>query len=77
MTSKATYKIFGAPWCKYCQEAKELVSRSGFTYEYINLEESEEDMSWFLDQGFKTVPQIYCEDRLVGGFTELAEELGG
>ena len=44
------------------------------TYEEVNIEQDLEARQWILEQGHRTVPQIYINDRLVeGGFNGLVE----
>jgi glutaredoxin len=71
-----TIKIYGKTNCPWCDRAKSLVSRYGFQYEYFDigrkqyydeLKESVPDL--------KTVPQIFWNERYIGGYNELANEI--
>ena len=43
-------------------------------YEEVNIEHDSEAREWILEQGHRTVPQIYINDQLVeGGFNGLVE----
>lgn len=69
------YRIISQPGCKYCRMAKELLAARGSTYTEELLLHPEQKAA-FKAQGFTTVPQIWHGDRHIGGYTELAAELG-
>jgi glutaredoxin len=58
--------------CPYCVQAKALLNQKG-----IEFEERKIGDGWTKDQLLeavptaRTVPQIFLDDELVGGFTEL------
>lgn len=62
--------------CPYCVQAKALLQSQGIEYEERNINEG-----WTREQlleavpGARTVPQIFLDDQLVGGFTELRAKL--
>lgn len=69
-------KIYGKPACPWCVKAKRLVERYGLKYEYIdiqykeNLEELQSKLSVI-----ETVPQIWWNDKHIGGYEALAQEI--
>ena len=71
--------------CRYCKLSKELLTENGIECGE-NLYESPEDKKEFMktmnerenipeDGSVKTFPQIYIDDKRIGGFTELNEML--
>lgn len=69
-----TVTVYTAPSCPYCTRAKELLKRRGIPFEEIHISWDDE-AAWEAAEkrsGMKTMPQIYIEDKLVGGYTELA-----
>jgi glutaredoxin 3 len=62
--------------CTYCEQAKQLLASKGIEYEERNLAEG-----WSVQQlheavpGARTVPQIFVDDKYVGGYTQLVEML--
>jgi len=62
--------------CTYCEQAKKLLESKGIEYEERNLAEG-----WSVQQlhevvpGARTVPQIFVDDKYVGGYTQLVELL--
>jgi glutaredoxin 3 len=62
--------------CPYCLRAKELLKRRGIPFKEV-LVPMDDDAQWDAlekKSGLKTMPQIFAGDRLVGGYTELAEQ---
>jgi len=64
--------IWSKDHCPYCVQAKELLEQKG-----IEFEERKIGDGWTKEQlleavpNARTVPQIFLNDELVGGFTEL------
>lgn len=71
------YTILGTKGCKYCIFAVELLERKNKTVRYVDIKEDDKARAFFMEQKFKTVPQIYEGDRYIGGYTELKAELDG
>lgn len=78
------YVVVGTPTCGYCTQAKALLERVGFVYEYKCLTEiapAEQDrLVEIAGQEFRTVPQIFTINRkdewgYIGGYTELVKSL--
>ena len=64
--------------CPFCQQAKALLESKG-----INFEERNVSRDWTREQLLeavptaRTLPQIFLDDKLIGGFTELRRHLQG
>jgi glutaredoxin len=64
--------------CPYCQQAKALLESRGIEFEERNVSKD-----WTREQlleavpDARTLPQIFLNDKLVGGFTELRKHLQG
>lgn len=59
--------------CPYCERAKALLSQEKVPFEVVLVQRDDEKMrQWLLDKsGMRTFPQIFCDDKLIGGFQEL------
>ncbi len=69
----AEVKIYSKNNCPYCERAKNLLKSKGVSYEEINLEGKQAEMQELVKKtGLRTVPQIFINGTLVGGFTDLA-----
>lgn len=68
--------IWSKDQCPYCVQAKNLLASRNIDYEERNI-----NQGWTREQlleavpGARTVPQIFIDDQLVGGFTELRAKL--
>lgn len=62
--------------CPYCEQAKALLNLQGITYEErrIGAGYSRDDLLAAVP-GARTVPQIFLDDQLIGGYTELKQHL--
>jgi glutaredoxin 3 len=64
--------------CPFCVQAKALLTQKGITFEERNI-----NKDWTKEQlleavpNARTLPQIFVDDKLVGGFTELRKHLQG
>lgn len=62
--------------CSFCVQAKALLEMKGIEYEERNV-----STDWTKEQlleavpNARTVPQIFLDDKLIGGFTELKQHL--
>lgn len=70
--------VFGRENCPYCVRAKELLRSKGAGFTYKDVVEDEvffmQMNSWVKDATGRpaaTVPQIFLDDRYIGGYTEL------
>jgi glutaredoxin 3 len=64
--------------CPFCVQAKALLESRGIEFEERNVQ-----TDWTREQLLaavptaRTLPQIFLDDKLVGGFTELRKHLQG
>jgi glutaredoxin len=64
--------------CPFCVQAKGLLKQKGIEFEERNI-----NKDWTREQlleavpDARTLPQIFLDDKLVGGFTELRKHLQG
>jgi len=65
--------VYTSTFCGYCSAAKSLLSKKGIPYEEVNLSESPEMRQEIMEKwGWRTVPLIIINGKLIGGFRELA-----
>jgi len=64
--------------CPFCVQAKALLESRGIEFEERNVSKD-----WTREQlleavpNARTLPQIFLDDKLIGGFTELRKHLQG
>jgi glutaredoxin 3 len=55
--------------CRRCWRARRLLRRRGYAFEVIDVSGDDELRNWLIEAtGSKTVPQVFVDGRLVGGF---------
>lgn len=70
---KAAVKIYTWTVCPYCVRAKQLLKNKGVSYEEINLDGKDDELKALQAKtNYRTVPQIFINDKMIGGFTDLA-----
>jgi glutaredoxin len=68
--------VWSKDQCPYCDQAKALLKSRGIEYEERNV-----SLDWTREQlleavpNARTLPQIFLDQELVGGFTELRKKL--
>ena len=69
----AKIEIYTTSVCPYCVAAKKLLNARDFKFEEINLSGEFEKLAELKNStGLRTVPQIFINDQLIGGFNELS-----
>jgi ribonucleoside-diphosphate reductase beta chain len=68
MLSKPEGKVlvYGTGWCTYCNKLKKYLSINSVDYEYVDVDELE-------DFSFKTIPQVFVDEKHIGGYTETVK----
>lgn len=69
--------IWSKAGCGYCEKAKNLLKQKGLEFE----ERKIDGVNWTKEQlleavpNARTVPQIFIDGKLIGGYTELSEAI--
>jgi len=65
--------IYTGPICNFCSAAKHLLSKKKIRYEEIDIgnDVKKRDEMLKKSNGAKTVPQIFIEEKHIGGYVEL------
>jgi glutaredoxin-related protein len=68
--------VWSKHMCPYCDQAKALLTLKGIDFEErkIGSGYTREDLLEAVPQA-RTVPQIFIDEQLIGGFTELKNHL--
>lgn len=66
-------EVYATAICPYCVRAKRLLERKGVAYQEIRVDGDPEQLRIMMARSQRrTVPQIFIDDRHVGGFDDLA-----
>ena len=60
--------------CKWCSKLKDLLRVYGYDYYEKDLIEPK-NKEEFVDQGFRTVPQVFIEEKYIGGYESTRDYL--
>ena len=65
--------IYTGPMCNFCSAAKHLLNKKKISYKEIDIGYDEEKKEEMLKKsnGPKTIPQIFIEEKHIGGYVEL------
>jgi glutaredoxin 3 len=64
--------VYTTRYCPYCTAAKDLLRSKKAEFREIDVSDDEEFEALVRRTGWKTVPQIFIGDEMIGGFDELA-----
>jgi glutaredoxin 3 len=66
--------VYSTTYCGYCRSAKHLLEELELPYTEIDVTNDDQKRQWLYDvTGHRTVPQIFIDERPIGGYTELHE----
>ena len=66
-------EVYSGDFCPYCMRAKSLLKKKGIAFTEYNVqrENARRDEMLIRANGARTIPQIFINDRHVGGCDEL------
>jgi glutaredoxin 3 len=69
----ATTEIYTTPYCPFCVRAKALLNSKKVAFEEIDVSDDDDLREQMVKRagGRRTVPEIFVNGRIVGGFDEL------
>jgi len=74
MSNNAKIEIYSNESCGYCSAARILLKKKGLDYEDIPIANDEQAFAEMRHRsGSTSVPQIFINDKSIGGFDELYE----
>lgn len=64
--------IYTSAICPYCVQAKQLLKEKGLVYTEIRVDLDDKEREIMIDRsGRQTVPQIFIDDKHIGGCDDL------
>ena len=66
-------QVYGRENCPYCVKAKDLLEQKEIDFEYTGIDK--DGLSKLCGKEISTVPQIFLDGELIGGYTELLAKL--
>ncbi len=70
----AKVELYTTPFCPYCRSAKTLLERKGVAFEEFDAPHGSAARQAAVARsgGRTTVPQVFIDDRSIGGFDDLS-----
>ena len=69
----AKVEIYTKSWCGYSKAALRLLDRKGVEYTHIDVtDDRENELTMIRRANAHTVPQVFINDRSVGGYDDVA-----
>jgi glutaredoxin 3 len=66
--------IYSTATCPYCVRAKQLLKDKGLVYTEIHVDQDDAEREKMISlSGRRTVPQIFIDEKHIGGFDDLYE----
>lgn len=66
-------EVYTTSYCPFCDAAKHLLKSLGLDFTEINVDDPEKKEALKQKTGWRTVPQIFIDGKMIGGYQELAE----
>jgi len=66
-------RVYGNKSCAYCGAARMLLTRKSVRFEDVLIDDAEKREQMVSLSGRTSVPQIFIDDKHIGGFEELNE----
>lgn len=68
-------KVYSKSNCPFCDKTKHLLTTKNINFETVNIEQDTDARQWLVEQGHRSVPQIYKNGSLFveGGFQGLSK----
>lgn len=74
MSAQPKVVMYGTAYCPYCSAARMLLKQKNIEYEDLSImDHGERRAEMEKKSGRRTVPQIFIDDRPIGGFDDLYE----
>lgn len=76
MKTPNNVQIYTTNYCGYCDAAKRLLREKAIPFKEIDVTNNDEKRQWLVETtGQRTVPQIFFDDKPIGGYTDLVKLL--
>ncbi len=73
MSRPPQIELYTTPYCPFCDAAKRLLKARGLAFSEIDVSEPKDKEALKAKTGWRTVPQIFLNGKLIGGYQELVE----
>ena len=57
--------VYESNYCPFCTRAKDYLDLLGIEYKSVNIQQDADARDFFIQGGYRTVPQIFFNDKLL------------
>jgi glutaredoxin len=75
MLDDRKWVILGSTRCPWCDRVKSLLTARGIRFTYFNINVHPELQAFLKASGMETVPQVYVNGKIIGGFEDTKSTL--
>ncbi|AHK11436.1 glutaredoxin [Shewanella sp. phage 1/40] len=69
--------VYGAKWCGYCDKVKQYLTDLGKDYQYVDIDDEPVKMMGILKEyKISSIPQVFINDKHIGGYEDTINFLG-
>lgn len=62
------FTVYSADWCTYCTKVKQVLTRGGFEFKEVDIDQDNDKLEWLKKQGLRSLPQVFTLDgKHIGG----------
>ncbi len=66
-------QMYATAFCPYCVRARRLLKQKGIEFDEIRVDKDREEMRTMIQRSQRTtVPQIFIDERHIGGYDDMA-----
>lgn len=66
--------VYTTSWCPYCVRVKQFFTSQNIQFEEIDLTDKPTELEQLKNRtGWKTVPQVFFDDQLIGGCDDVLQ----
>lgn len=69
------FVVYGKSACPGCDTVKNAIDMAGLKYVYLDVMKDEAAMDFMMEEGHRSVPQVYLNGFYIGGPVELVNYL--
>lgn len=69
------FVILSKPECKWCDKAKSALQQAELEYVELDIYQNTDLQSFMIHSGLLTVPQVFRNGHLIGGYSDLEDFL--
>lgn len=67
-------RLVTKPGCPFCDKAKDWLNQHGLSYHVEVIDDQQVRLAFYQQHGVNSMPQVFVNNKLLGGYTELVQQ---